>query len=39
VPLGFLTGLPGIKAGGVALAENPMRFLEVLVFLDILIVI
>lgn len=39
LPLGFLTGLLGINVGGIPLAENPSGFLEVVVFLVILIAI
>lgn len=39
LPLGFLTGLLGINVGGIPLAEDPLGFIEVVVFLVILIVI
>lgn len=38
LPLGFLTGLLGINVGGIPLAENPWGFLEVVVFLLVLVV-
>jgi len=37
--MGFLTGLLGISVGGTTLAQNPMAFLEVIVFLNVLIAI
>jgi zinc transporter len=33
LPLGFLTGLLGINVGGIPLAENPLGFMLVVVFL------
>jgi zinc transporter len=39
LPLGFLTGLLGINVGGIPLADNPLGFLEVVLFLIFLIVI
>ncbi len=39
LPLGFLTGLLGINVGGIPLADNPSGFLEVVVFLTLLLVI
>lgn len=39
LPLGFLTGLLGINVGGIPLADNPWGFIEVLVFLLILLAV
>ena len=39
LPLGFLTGLLGINVGGIPLADNPRGFLEVVVFLLLLVLI
>jgi len=39
LPLGFLTGLLGINVGGIPLAEDPRGFLEVVVFLVVLVVV
>ena len=39
LPLGFLTGLLGINVGGIPLADSPWGFLEVVVFLLVLVVI
>ena len=39
LPLGFLTGLLGINVGGIPLAEDPRGFIEVVVFMVLLIVV
>lgn len=39
LPLGFLTGLLGVNVGGIPLADDPLGFLEVVIFMIILIVI
>ena len=39
LPLGFLTGLLGISVGGIPLADNPWGFLEVVVFLIVVILV
>ncbi|MCB1759791.1 MAG: zinc transporter ZntB [Gammaproteobacteria bacterium] len=39
LPLGFLTGLLGINVGGIPLADNPLGFIGVVVFLVLLVVV
>jgi zinc transporter len=39
LPLGFLTGLLGVNVGGIPLADDPWGFLEVVVFLLVLVVV
>mgnify|MGYP001818176011 FL=1 len=39
LPLGFLTGLLGINVGGIPLAESPWGFVEVVVFLLVIVLI
>ena len=39
LPLGFLTGLLGVNVGGIPLADDPWGFVEVLVFLLILVLV
>ena len=39
LPLGFLTGLLGVNVGGIPLAEDPGGFIEVVIFLVVLIVV